>query len=373
MKGQADNASSGAPEPAVRDALERLILGDLRAAEAANMASQAGYRTFADLCEAELPVRLPRLRLDRAAVRRRVQQAVQGRLPLEELRGWAEELAAVLDRHELGVSLLERRRLGEALALVAVATDQRIFKNTAPVLRVLDEVAEALGRRRGGPVAPLYGELFLEQPELHLLTRRLDDVEAEEEEGEGAEGAGPPTYLPPAPSFLDNLGIGDLELDSGLGRAWDGDGDGLEVSGEEAELRRATGSAEDGLRHADVVALSRPYERGGRVQEYEWVVAFSVATRSLVSEDRVPSAPAEGFLERVSELAPNFDLLRWRPEARRDPDGVLELVLDAPAIGRAELIYAAKLFALVHGVGRVWFEGEPIRTLIPRPGQRVAR
>ena len=358
MKGQAD----------IRDALERLILGELRPTEAAQMAAEAGYRTFADLCEAELPERLPRLRLDRLAVRRRLTQAMQGRLPMEELRGWAEELAAVLDRHELGISLLERRRLGEALALVAVATDQRIFRNQQPVLRVLGEVAEALGRRRGGPVAPLYGELFQDQPELHLLTRRLDDVDGEGEEEEEPEGAGPPSYLPHTPSFLDNLGIGDLDLDSGLDRAWDG-----EEMEEAEEPRRAPTEAashgeraSDGLRHADVVALSRPYEAGTRVQEYEWVVAFSVATHSLVAEDRVPSAHADGFFERVREVAPNFDLQRYRPEARRDPDGVLEIVLDAPAVNRAELVYAAKLFGLVHGVGRMWFEGERVRTIGPR-------
>ena len=96
----------------IQSALERLILGELAAAEASRMATEAGYRTFADLCEAELPERLPRLRIDRSVVRRRVVQAVQGRLPMEELRGWAEELAAVLDRHELGVTLIERRRLG---------------------------------------------------------------------------------------------------------------------------------------------------------------------------------------------------------------------------------------------------------------------
>lgn len=360
MKGQAD----------IRDALERLILGELRPTEAARMAAEAGYRTFADLCEAELPERLPRLRLDRLTVRRRLTSALQGRLPLDELRGWAEELAAVLDRHELGISLLERRRLGEALALVAVATDQRIFKNATPVLGVLNEVAETLGRRRGGPVAPLYGELFHGQPELHLLTRRLDDVDEAEEEGPEA---GPPSFLPHTPSFLDNLGIGDLELDSGLDRAWDGEE--MEEVEESETLRAAPAEARSGperasdcQRHADVVALSRPYEPGSRVQDYEWVVAFSVATHSLVAEDRVPSAEAAGFFERVRELAPNFDLQRYRPEARRDPDGVLEIVLDAPAVTRSELVYASKLFGLVHQVGRMWFEGERLRTIGLRAG-----
>ena len=36
------------------------------------------------------------------------------------------------------------------------------------------------------------------------------------------------------------------------------------------------------------MALNRPYTEGTRVQDYEWVVAFSVATSSLVREDTVP-------------------------------------------------------------------------------------
>ena len=74
----------------------------------------------------------------------------------------------------------------------------------------------------------------------------------------------------------------------------------------------------------------------------------------------------EGFLERARALAPNFDLTRYKPEARRDQDGVLELVLGVEAIGRQELVYASKLFALVHQVGRVTFEGRRLPTLCAR-------
>lgn len=340
----------------ITHALERLIAGELRAIDAVELATAAGYRTFADMCENELPERLPKVRIERTVVRRRIAQAVTGRLPLEELRGWAEELAAILDRHELDVAVLERRRLSESLALVAVATDVRIFRNKRPVMRVLNEIVRALGRRRSSNVAQLYGNLFHNQPEFHLLTRRLDDVEAPPED---PEAAGPPTFLPQAPSFLDSLGLGELELDMGLDRAWSQEAPPEELGGEEA-------TTQEGLRCADVVALNRPFVPGSRVQDYEWVVAFSVATRSLVAEDSVPSTQAKGFLERVSALAPNFDLEQFKPEARRDQDGVLEIVLDAPAVGRRELVYAAKLFALVHRVGRVFFEGRRLPTIAPR-------
>lgn len=330
------------------------------------MATEAGYRTFADLCEAELPERLPRVRIERNLVRTRIAQAVTGRLSLQELRGWAEELAAVLDRHELGVSVLERRRLSEALALVAVATDMRIFKYTRPVMRVLSAIARSLSRRRSSNIACLYGQLFYSQPEFHLLTRRLEDVAEEEHPGE--EKAGPPSYLPQAPSFLDSLGLGDLNLDMGLQGQW-GEQPNPEPVGAEPIDPKTGGSKNAGIRCADVVALNRPYTPGTRVHDYEWVVAFSVATRSLVLEDTVPGVSEDGFIERARELAPNFDFTTFKPEARRDQDGVLEIVLDSQNIGRKELTYATKLFALVHQIGRIHFEGRRLATIAPAPRQ----
>lgn len=341
----------------VKSALERLISGDLRAEEAVVLAAEAGYRTFADLCEAELPEHLPKVRIERTTIRDQIGRAIAGKLSLDELRAWAEELSAVLDRHELGVSVSERRRISEALALVAVAADVRIFRNRGPVLGVLSAVARSLGRRRAGNVSVLYGALFQNQPEFHLLARRLEDVDADEEEPEHGGEAGPPTFLPQGPSFLESLGLGSLELDTGLDRSW--------FQGDEPEGPETTSKATEGLRCADVVALNRPYEPGTRVQDYEWVVAFSVATRSLVQEDAVPGTPAPGFIEKARELAPNFDFARYRPEARRDQDGVLEIVLDTPSIGRSELVYAAKLFALVHQVGTVTFEGVRLPTISP--------
>ena len=347
----------------VRNALERLIAGDLRSDDAVRMASEAGYRTFADLCEAELPERLPRVRIERTLVRQRIAQAVTGRLPLSELRGWAEELAAVLDRHELGASVLERRRLSEALSLVAVATDVRIFKHLPPVMRVLRAVARSLGRRRSGNIACLYGQLFYNQPVFHLLTRRLEDV-ADEERPDELQG-GPPSYLPQTPSFLGSLGIEGLDLDLGLDARWSERAGASEVEGEEGGAGGGNAGAAAGIRCADVVALNRAYTAGTRVHEYEWVVAFSVATRSLVQEDTVPGTVEDGLIERAKELAPNFDLSTYKPEARRDQDGVLEIVLEAPAIGRKELVYAAKLFGLVHQVRKIHFEGRRLATLSP--------
>ncbi len=344
----------------LKTALERLILGELRAPDAVEMAREAGYGSFADLCEAELPERVGRVRIDRAAVREQVQRALDGAMPLGDLRAWAEEVATILDRHELDVSVIERNRLSEALALVAVATDTRIFSNPRPVLHVLGAIARSLGRRRAGNVAPLYGHLFMDQPALHLSVRHEDEGELEDadEDDRLAPPAGAPPEEPGTPSFLSSLGLDRLELDLGLdpehgaARRWGG--------GEEDEAASA-GPA----RCVDVVALSRPWVAGSRLVDYEWVVAFNVTTRSLVLEHAVPGAAAHGFLERARELAPNFDLARLRPEARRDHDGVLEIVLDVEAIGPAEVAYAAKLFALVHRVGRVWLDGRRLPTMAP--------
>ncbi|MEZ6188051.1 MAG: hypothetical protein R3F62_23970 [Planctomycetota bacterium] len=327
----------------LQEALERLIVGELRPAEAVRLATASGYRTFADMCEAELPEQLPRVRLDRTNVRSRIASAVSGRIPLDELRGWAEELSAVLDRHQLGASRREHNRLLDTLALVAVATDQRIFQHSRPVIRVLAALERMLGNNRAGKVARLYGALFHDQPVFHLLARRVEEAPQQEERE-----VGPPSYLPPQPSFLEGLGLGDLQLDSGLDAEWSGEA----PAGEPAPV----------MEGIDVVALNQPYEEGKRVQDYEWVVALHVAPRSVLNED-VPYAPAEGFLERARTLAPNFDFDRYKPEAYRDHDGVLEIVLDAPSIGEAELTYAAKLFGLVHRTGRIYFEGKRLSTL----------
>jgi len=333
----------------LQDALERLIVGELRPVDAVRLATESGYRTFADMCEAELPEQLPRVRIDRANVRARLSSAVAGRTPLDELRGWAEELSAVLDRHQLGATRREHNRLLDTLALVAVATDQRIFQNTRPVIRVLAALERMLGNNRAGKVARLYGALFHDQPEFHLLARRMEDPPQQEERE-----VGPPSYLPQQPSFLDGLGLGNLEIDSGLDKVW---------SGEPATPPDAVAPMMEGI---DVVALNQPFEEGKRVQDYEWVVALHVAPCSVLSED-VPYAPAEGFLERAKVLAPNFDFERYKPQAYRDHDGVLEIVLDAPSIGPRELSYAAKLFALVHRTGRIYFEGKRLPTLSVRP------
>ena len=81
--------------------------------------------------------------------------------------------------------------------------------------------------------------------------------------------------------------------------------------------------------------------------------------------DTVPGVTEDGFLERARELAPNFEFTTYAPEARRDQDGVLEIVLKTEVIGRKELIYAAKLFALVHQIGRLFFEGKRLPTIAP--------
>jgi hypothetical protein len=341
----------------IKNALEQLLEGELAAADAVRMAEQAGYRTFADMCEAELPERLHQVRVDRNAVRRRIAQVIPGRVTLDDLRGWAEEVAAIIDRHDLGISVVERRRLSESLSLVAVASDTRIFRNPRPVMRVLASIVRSLGRKRSGNIPALYGALFHEQPEFHLLTRRLEDVEQGEVD---PLEQGPPTYLPQTPSFLDSLGLGSLELDTGLDAMWT-----PEVAAHPGAGANGANGGEESLRCADVVALNRAYRPGSHVQDYEWVVAFSVATRSLVDEDTTPGNRVDGFVDRIRQLAPNFDTRKYRPEARRDQDGVLEVVLDAPTVSRRELVYASKLFGLYHRVGRVHFEGRRLATIAP--------
>jgi hypothetical protein len=351
-------------EVQVEHELQRFLTGTLGVDDAAALAARAGYASFSDLCEAELPELLPGLRLDRATVRGRLDEAAAGRLALDALRAWAEEVATILDRHRLGLPRSEQQRIIETLALVEVAADARIFRNRAPVLRVIGEASQALGRRAAAPVSSFYGDLFHDQPELHLHVRRVDDA-SECDHPDGQDEAAP-GFLPPRQSFAETLGLERLDLDAGLDRRWMREGE--PGPGGEPEAGKPQSSTV--LLHADVVALSGPWTPGARVADYEWVVAFSVATRTLVADDPQPAEQDASFLEKARAIAPNFDLVKRKPEARRDIDGVLELVLDAPSIGAAELQYAAKLFALVHRIGRVTLEGQRVRTIAPPPVQR---
>lgn len=306
--------------------LTRFIAGDCTPHEVLPVAREAGFPSFADLCLAALPERLPRVAFTRAAIRARLGDALVGRTPLADLRVWAEELHAIAFQHVLGRDRGERRLAASALALVAVASDERVFRSREPVLAVLAGLEAALAKREPLPLASLHSRLFAGQRELDLATRRPS--------------------LPPLPGHEASEGqLGQRLLgDGALGDA--GPGEPLDAT------------------WADVVARAGP----GRYSPADPcpAVAFSVVTATTAGEDALDRrSAATGLLALVRERAPNFALGRYRPRIQHDPDGAPEIVLRTAVVDEAALAYATKLFALVHGLGAVTLDGERLATLRP--------
>jgi hypothetical protein len=290
--------------------LSRLIEGECSPQDVLPLARRAGFPSFADLCLAALPERLPRVAFTRAAIRARLRDALAGRVTLGELRVWSEELHAIAFQHVLGRDRGERRIAASALALVAVAADDRVWKTLEPVHAVLASLDEALARREAIPTGELHARLFQGQRELHFAARR-------------------PTLAP-----LDGPGLdGRPELEAALDPSW-----------------------------ADVCVRPEP----GRASPRDAcpIVAFSVVTAAAASEDALDRyVPAPGLIASVRERVPNFALARYRPRIQRDVDGVEEIVLRAEAIDAPAIEYAAKLFALIRGIGSATLDGKRLPTM----------
>jgi len=285
--------------------LGRLLSGACLPRDVLPLAREAGFPSFAELCSAALPERLPRLRIEPEAIASHVERALAGELSLAELRAWADELHAIAFRHVIGKNRAERRRAVEALAVIATAADAELFKTRAPCAAVLEAVARAARGHAPLAIAELSATLFTGQEELHLAARR--------------------------PLLLD-------------------------ASGDESDPAE--------LSWADVVV--RPAPGRASPQERSAVVAFAVVTEQAASgDDPAHGAPVPGALAEARRRAPNFAFARFRPRLRRDVDGVLEIVLRTPAIDGESLLYAAKLFALVHRIGRVTLDGERVAVLAP--------
>jgi hypothetical protein len=308
-----DPARRAARERALAELLVRFIAGQCAPADVLPIAREAGFPSFADLCSAVLPDRLPRVRLEREVIARRVDAAIAGDLPLADLRSWADDLHAIAFRHALGSDRHERRLSGEALALLSVAADDTIFKTRGPVVQVLGIVARELRQRRALEAPELYARLFTGQEAIHLATRQpLVSARLSREEDEGE----------PQPVDED--------------ASW-----------------------------ADIVARAQPGK--ATASDPSAVVAFAAVTEDAVRTDGPgTSTPVNGLIAKVRQAAPNFALARYRPRFQRDVDGILEFVLRTKEIDRPAVLYATKLFALVHEVGRVTLDGESVSTISVR-------
>ena len=307
--------------------LTRLIEGECSTHEVLPLAREAGFPSFADLCLAALPERLPRVPFTRAVIRARLGDALEGAIGLSELKAWAGEVHAIAYQHVLGRHRGERRVAASALALIAVAADERVFRTREPVDAVLTALAVALDRHEALPLGELQALLFQGQGELHLATRRPTLAPAGEDEDAGED----PSRPPPEPTSFDP--------------SW-----------------------------ADVCARAEPGPFSRAPDPWtgpEPIVAFSVVTAQAADQDALDRrVAAPGLAALVRERAPNFALARYRARIQRDVDGIEEIVLRTPAVDDAAVEHAAKLFALVHDVGAVTLDGRRLATLRCPPARQ---
>jgi hypothetical protein len=356
--------------------LSKLIRGELATSELKRLARREGFKTFSELCASRLPEDLGRVRVSPRDVLGRIERFRRGAIDLRELWSWADEVYNISFNHRIAYEPRSEELVTAALSALSVVANGRLFPNLRKTARGLEYLRACLMRRRKIQLRNLFMRAFEDLERVHLKTRLLETGAAE------------------------------------------------------------AGVEEEAPRWADVVLLDRPFEAGGELSEYGWVIAFTVTARSLYEEERAHDEALEagklpdGWIcpqcereqrrqEEASgdEATPRFDLPDWRaeneseseepraapapprprptprdggedvdrirairrlvpnfataehnPSYLHDGDGIAEVVLDAEHIGPAEVRYAAKLFCIANRIREASLDGEPVKTLVVKPG-----
>lgn len=312
--------------------LARLIRGELRCLDLQTQARRAGFDSFAELCESELPEQLGEgIGLTTGDVLTRLDRLLAGEIDLAELYAWADELYNISFNHRFEYEAGRDDLILSALSVLSVICNERLFPRHEHTERTLAYVRGCLSSGRDLSLHRVFLRAFEGLPEAHMATRV-----PEEPQEEGGEAPGEAFFNP---------------------------------------------ALHTGPRWVDVVLLDSPYrgedDLSGR---YSWVIAFTVVTRDLFDEEiaqaELEGGPGEREATRADRvpvlrrLVPNFAFDRYDPLYVCDGDGIAEIVLDAPGIGPDEVRYAARLFALVNRIGTLHVDGERVRTLVVRPLRR---
>ncbi len=346
----------------IRD-LARLIRGELTSGELRRLAKREGCASFSELCEARLPEDLLRLRIGTRDLLAWIDRYRRRAIDLRELWTWADELYNISFNHRIAYEPRSEDLIVGTLSAISVICNEGLFPDRAKAGRGLEYIRACLMRRRKFHLRNIFLRIFEDLPVAHLANKHLDDDADDEDEG--------------------HLGAGE-----GVGDA-DGDGE-------------AGGSC-----WADVVLLDRPFDaEKGIATDYNWLIAFTVATTDLHEQELAadaeeeeskdergadgadgraddedeaderggearlrgrPRYPAVDRVPALRRLAPNFDFERFHPRYLCDSDGIAEILLDSERIGPAEMRYAAKLFCLANRIGRCFLDGERVPTLVSRP------
>jgi hypothetical protein len=354
--------------------LGRMIKGELSSAELKRIAEAEGCKSFSELCEARLPEELGKVRVGTRDLVAKIDRYRRRAIDLFELWFWADELYNISFNHRIAYEQRSEELILSALSALSVVSNERLFPNRQKTGRSIDYIRACLIRRRKLRMRNIFLRIFEDLECAHLANKSAAEIAAGEEDPsiDAAPPAGP-------------------------------------------------------ARWADVVLLDRPFERGSDLYaDYNWVIAFTVTTRELFVEEQAENAMADGEpagsgeeparpeegeegafrfeipgwkeeddelgmgpgagrppqlrptpreggdeVDRVPSLrrlAPNFELDRWKPRYLYDGDGIAEIVLDVPEIGRAEVRYATKLFCLANRIRSCRLDDEEVSTLVVRPG-----
>jgi hypothetical protein len=362
--------------------LGRMIRGELTSAEVKRLAKEEGFESFSELCETRLPEDLQKVRLGTKDVLARIDRYRRRGTDLYELWFWADELYNISFNHRIAYEPRSEELIMSSLSAISVVANERLFPNQQKVARAIEYVRACLIRRRKFRLRNIFLRIF-EDLELANLANKNAAEPEDETEGDGAPpepGAAPgPTrwadvvlldrpFAPGTDIYADyNWVIAFTVTTRELYEEEQAEGEAGE-DGAEPRGPEPGASAADGPAPGDDAPFRFPIP-GWREPEDD----DAPGDAGTVRPARLRPTPREDGdeidrLPALRRLVPNFDFERLRPRYLYDGDGIAEIVLDAPAIGPAEVRYATKLFCLANRIRACKLDGEELNTLVVRPG-----
>jgi hypothetical protein len=352
--------------------LSRMIRGEITSAEAKRLAEREGFPSFSELCGTRLPEHLAKVRIGTRDLLARLDHYRRRASDLRELWSWADELYNISFNHRIAYEPRSEDLIVAALSAISVVANERLFPNREKTARALEYIRACLLKRRKFRVRNIFLRIFEDLERANLATR----IAAEEASGEGE----PPRWADVV--LLDRPFDAEADIDLDYNwmiaftvttrelyeeeRAESASGGEAEAAPEELGAALAGGEAGDRDLRLDVLG-SREADRENAPSERPAVRPPALRPTPRAEGEEVDRVPA------LRRLVPNFDFATFSPRYLYDGDGIAEIVLHAPSIGAEEVRYAAKLFCLANRVRRCELDGEPLKTLVVKPGAGIRK
>lgn len=374
--------------------LSRMIRGELSSAEVKRLAQREGFRSFSELCETRLPEELGRVRLGTKDLLARIDKWRRRSTDLYELWFWADELYNISFNHRIAYEPRSEDLIMAALSAISVIANERLFPNHQKTARALEYIRACLLRRRKFRLRNVFLRIFEDLSVANLANKNAEEAGEDGEKPRWADVVlldrpwrpGTDVYADynwmiaftvTTRELFEEERAADAEADRTIARVEGVAGEAREPdeadaagAREDADAGRALAGAEPGEESAFRFSIPG-WREGDEDEEHDddggahgrgggRPPSLRPTPRDDGEEvDRIPA---------LRRLVPNFDFARLKPVYLHDGDGIAEIVLDAPAIGRAEVEYAAKLFCLANRVRECRLDGRPLKTLIVKPG-----